>query len=77
MTMDAPDPHEKFTQILAVLVIFIGAVATGIGDFWHLTTLANSGGTIVGGGIGILTAQKMQQITTKGGGSINNPPPPE
>ena len=63
---------ERFTQILAFSLAFIGLVACGIGDHYHLTTLANNGGIVIGAGCGILTGQKLQQLTTKGGGDIKN-----
>ena len=63
-------------QYLAFALVVVGLVACGIGDWrtWH--TLANGGTTALGLGGGILTGQKLQQMTTKGGGPINNDPNP-
>lgn len=63
---------EHFIQGMAFALVIVGLCACGMGDHWHLTTLANGGNTAVGLGGGILTGQKMQQMTTKGGGSIVN-----
>lgn len=65
-------PDEHHIQYLAFTLVVIGLIACGIGDWHQWHTLANGGTTALGLGGGILTGQKLQQITTKGGGPVVN-----
>lgn len=67
-----PIPDEHRVQYIALALIAMATVAIGVGEFrnWiHLVDFANMFG---GGGVGILTGNKLSQMTTKGGGPINN-----
>lgn len=69
------DHQERFMQALAFTLVVIGLMACGLGDHFHLSTLANGGTTAIGLGGGLLTGKALQQMTTKGGGPIVNSPP--
>lgn len=69
------DKESSRTQFLAVFLIAMAACCIGLGEHYnwiHMIDFANAFG---GGGVGILTGQKMTQSTTKGGGDIVNQPP--
>jgi uncharacterized membrane protein AbrB (regulator of aidB expression) len=59
------------TQNIAILLIVMAAVCIAVGEKFnwiHLVDFANMFG---GGGVGILTGQKLASISNKDGGQIN------
>jgi hypothetical protein len=68
---------DRHTQYLAVTLIALAAVCIAVGEMhnWiHMIDFANAFG---GAGVGILTGQRMGQLTNKDGGTINVQTPPE
>lgn len=62
-------PEDHRTQLIALFLILLAAICIGFGEYrgWvHLVDFANMFG---GGGVGILTGQKLQQMS-------NNPTTP-
>lgn len=63
------------TQLIALFLIILACVAMGIGEHrqWsHLIDFANMFG---GGGVGILTGNKLSHDTNASGGTVNVNPP--
>lgn len=61
--MNPPDDHR--TQILACGLIVFAAVCIFVGSKWEFRDLVNFAQVFGGGGVGILTGQKLQQMSTK------------
>jgi hypothetical protein len=62
---------DRHTQYLAVTLIALAAVCIAVGEMhnWiHMIDFANAFG---GAGVGILTGQRMSNLTNKDGGTIN------
>jgi len=70
---------EHRTQNIALSLIIFAVVSIAIGEYFHWQQLVDFALTFGGGGVGILTGQKMTQTSTKGGGPIvnNNDQPKE
>jgi hypothetical protein len=67
--MNPPEDHR--TQMIALFLIVFASLCLGFGEWktWiHLVDFANMFG---GGGVGILTGQKLQQLTNKGDATLN------
>lgn len=69
-------PEDHRTQILAVALIVFAAACIFVGSKWGFRDLVNFAQVFGGGGVGILTGQKLQQMSNKGGEINNNPQPP-
>lgn len=63
-------PEDHRTQILAVGLIVFAAICIFVGSKWGFRDLVNFAQVFGGGGVGILTGQKLQQLTDKNTGSI-------
>lgn len=63
--------EDHRTQYIALTLIVLGAVCIIIGSKFEWRDLINYAMTFGGGGVGILTGQKLQQMSTN---KINNNP---
>jgi hypothetical protein len=77
-------PEDHRTQYLAIFLIVFAAACIFLGSRLGFRDLVNFAQVFGGGGVGILTGQKMQQLTDKNTGSItvnpttaSNPQVPE
>jgi hypothetical protein len=62
------------TQYLACFLIVFAAICIGVGSEFAWRDLVNFATMFGGGGVGILTGQKLSQSTTSG--DVINPPNP-
>lgn len=67
-------PEDHRIQYIAVFLIILACACLAVGELKNWAQLVGFALTFGGGGLGILTGQKLQQTTTKGGGDIVNPP---
>ena len=66
---------DKHTQYLAVFLIVFASICIGVGSHFAWRDLVNYAMTFGGGGVGILTGQKLSQVNNKDGGQITVNPP--
>ena len=59
------------TQNIAIFLIIFAAVCVGIGEWRNWLHLVDFASTFGGGGVGILTGQRLSTLTNKDGGQIN------
>ena len=59
------------TQFMAMFLIVFAAACIGVGSHYAWRDLVNFATMFGGGGVGILTGQKLANVTNKDGGTIN------
>jgi len=61
---------DKHVQFIALFLIVFAALCIGFGEHFGMSHLVDFAGTFGGGGVGILTGQKLSSMSNKGDGSI-------
>jgi hypothetical protein len=63
---------ERHTQYIALTLIAGACVCIAIGEWRNWLHLVDFASTFGGGGVGILTGQRLSQQTAKDGGTVIN-----
>ena len=66
-------PEDHRVQNIAMLLIALALTCIGMGEWLHYAQLVGFALTVGGGGLGILTGQRLQQVNKTETGSINAP----
>lgn len=64
-------PEDHRAQYIALFLIVLAVIAIAIGEMRNWVHLIDFGNMFGGGGVGILTGQKIASVTNKAGGQIN------
>lgn len=69
-------PEDHRIQYIALFLIIFATCTLGVGEWKNWMHLIDFANTFGGGGVGILTGQKLQQAMTSnsGGPTVINPP---
>lgn len=64
-------PEDHRAQNVALFLICFAVIAIAFGEWRNWVHLIDFGNMFGGGGVGILTGQKIASVTNKAGGQIN------